>query len=174
MKKPDLVKVTWTSLEHGEWPYFLGRLPVLKARMHADLHLAEKLEAAQPAVEFVARYVEAENTKGLREVAKVLGALQPRSANQAWRSPAPSARPGRGGQTRVSVASSVLLPSESVLPSPFHAHFQSGPTAAQISASTRLHDSSYFSPSSTDTEKTILASVEDRMFAKFSTMAVAV
>lgn len=40
-------------------------------RLAADL--AEKLEAAQPAVEFVARYVEAENTKGLREVAKVLG-----------------------------------------------------------------------------------------------------
>lgn len=40
-------------------------------RLAADL--AEKLEAAQPAVEFVERYVEAENTKGLREVAKVLG-----------------------------------------------------------------------------------------------------
>ena len=39
-------------------------------RLAADL--AEKLEAAQPAVEFVARYVEAENTKGIREVAKVL------------------------------------------------------------------------------------------------------
>lgn len=36
-------------------------------------NLAEKLESAQPAVEFVARYVEAENTKGIREVAKVLG-----------------------------------------------------------------------------------------------------
>ena len=40
-------------------------------RLAADL--AEKLEAARPAVEFVERYVEAENTKGLREVAKVLG-----------------------------------------------------------------------------------------------------
>ncbi len=40
-------------------------------RLAADL--AEKLEAAKPAVEFVARYVEAENTKGIREVAKVLG-----------------------------------------------------------------------------------------------------
>lgn len=40
-------------------------------RLAADL--AEKLEAAQPAVEFVSRYVEAENTKGIREVAKVLG-----------------------------------------------------------------------------------------------------
>lgn len=40
-------------------------------RLAADL--AEKLEAAQPAVDFVARYVEAENTKGIREVAKVLG-----------------------------------------------------------------------------------------------------
>jgi phage antirepressor YoqD-like protein len=40
-------------------------------RLAADL--AEKLEAAQPAVEFVERYVEAENTKGIREVAKVLG-----------------------------------------------------------------------------------------------------
>ena len=40
-------------------------------RLAADL--AEKLEAAQPAIEFVSRYVEAENTKGLREVAKVLG-----------------------------------------------------------------------------------------------------
>ncbi len=39
-------------------------------RLAADL--AEKLELAQPAVEFVARYVDAENTKGLREVAKVL------------------------------------------------------------------------------------------------------
>lgn len=40
-------------------------------RLAADL--AEKLEASRPAVEFVARYVEAENTKGIREVAKVLG-----------------------------------------------------------------------------------------------------
>jgi phage antirepressor YoqD-like protein len=40
-------------------------------RLAADL--AEKLEAAKPAVEFVERYVEAHNTKGLREVAKVLG-----------------------------------------------------------------------------------------------------
>lgn len=57
----------WSYLEAGAIPKSLPEA----LRLAADL--AEKLEAAQPAVDFVARYVEAENTKGLREVAKVLG-----------------------------------------------------------------------------------------------------
>ena len=60
----------WAELEAGAAPQLPRNLPEA-LRLAADL--AEKLEAAQPAVEFVARYVEAENTKGLREVAKVLG-----------------------------------------------------------------------------------------------------
>lgn len=56
----------WAELEAGAIPRSLPEA----LRLAADL--AEKLEAAQPAVEFVARYVDAENTKGLREVAKVL------------------------------------------------------------------------------------------------------
>ena len=57
----------WAELEAGRIPRSLPEA----LRLAADL--AEKLEAAQPAIEFVSRYVEAENTKGLREVAKVLG-----------------------------------------------------------------------------------------------------
>ena len=57
----------WAELEAGSIPRSLPEA----LRLAADL--AEKLEAAQPAIEFVSRYVEAENTKGLREVAKVLG-----------------------------------------------------------------------------------------------------
>lgn len=56
----------WAELEAGSIPKSLPEA----LRLAADL--AEKLEAAKPAVEFVARYVEAENTKGIREVAKVL------------------------------------------------------------------------------------------------------
>lgn len=56
----------WAELEAGSIPRSLPEA----LRLAADL--AEKLEAAQPAVEFVARYVDAENTKGMREVAKVL------------------------------------------------------------------------------------------------------
>lgn len=56
----------WAELEAGSIPRTLPEA----LRLAADL--AEKLEAAQPAVEFVARYVEAENTKGIRDVAKVL------------------------------------------------------------------------------------------------------
>lgn len=59
----------WAELE-AKTPQLPRSLPEA-LRLAADL--AEKLEAAQPAVEFVARYVEAENTKGIREVAKVLG-----------------------------------------------------------------------------------------------------
>lgn len=56
----------WAELEAGSIPKSLPEA----LRLAADL--AEKLELARPAVEFVARYVEAENTKGIREVAKVL------------------------------------------------------------------------------------------------------
>lgn len=60
----------WAELEASQAIQTPRTLPEA-LRLAADL--AEKLEAAQPAVEFVARYVEAENTKGIREVAKVLG-----------------------------------------------------------------------------------------------------
>lgn len=59
----------WVDLEMSQSIHAPRSLPEA-LRLAADL--AEKLEAAQPAVEFVARYVEAENTKGIREVAKVL------------------------------------------------------------------------------------------------------
>lgn len=59
----------WADLEAASAIQTPRSLPEA-LRLAADL--AEKLEAAQPAVEFVARYVEAENTKGIREVAKVL------------------------------------------------------------------------------------------------------
>lgn len=59
----------WADLEAASAIQTPRNLPEA-LRLAADL--AEKLEAAQPAVEFVARYVEAENTKGIREVAKVL------------------------------------------------------------------------------------------------------
>lgn len=55
--------------------------PVAAARAWADAKEAEKkaladLAAAKPAVEFVERYVESAGSKGVREVAKLLGAKQ--------------------------------------------------------------------------------------------------
>jgi phage antirepressor YoqD-like protein len=55
--------------------------PVAAARAWADAKESEqkavaRLEAAQPAIEFVERYVEARSEKGIREVAKILGIKQ--------------------------------------------------------------------------------------------------
>ena len=60
----------WAELEASQGIATPRSLPEA-LRLAADL--AEKLEAAKPALEFVDRYVEARNTKGIREVAKVLG-----------------------------------------------------------------------------------------------------
>jgi prophage antirepressor-like protein len=55
--------------------------PVAAARAWADAKESEikalaKLEEARPAVEFLGRYVEAQSNKGVREVAKILGAKE--------------------------------------------------------------------------------------------------
>lgn len=70
----------WQELEQGNQFSIPKTLPDA-LRLAADL--ADKvqeqqllIEQQQPAVEFLGRYVEAKNTKGLREVGKVLGAKE--------------------------------------------------------------------------------------------------
>jgi phage antirepressor YoqD-like protein len=68
----------WIELEkRAQTPAELSRLQILEMAMESErerLALAEQVEAAKPAVEFVQRYADSTGTKGFRQVAKLLGA----------------------------------------------------------------------------------------------------
>lgn len=71
----------WQELELAQTNDLIAAIPKTYAgalRLAADLQdkvdsQAVELEAAQPAIAFVGRYVEAKSAKGFREVAKILG-----------------------------------------------------------------------------------------------------
>lgn len=70
----------WQELEARQAPAFKIPQSMAEAlRLAADLSermadQAKQIEAAAPAVEFVGKFVDAENTKGFRQVCKMLGA----------------------------------------------------------------------------------------------------
>ena len=68
----------WIELEAKvQAPVELSKLQILEMAMESErerLALAEQVEAAKPAVEFVQRYADSTGTKGFRQVAKLLGA----------------------------------------------------------------------------------------------------
>jgi phage antirepressor YoqD-like protein len=68
----------WIELEAAApAPVELSRMQILEIAMASErerIALAEQVEAAKPAVEFVQRYADSTGTKGFRQVAKLLGA----------------------------------------------------------------------------------------------------
>lgn len=68
----------WIELEAAApAPAELSRIQILELAMQSErerIALAEQVEAAKPAVEFVQRYADSTGTKGFREVAKLLHA----------------------------------------------------------------------------------------------------
>lgn len=68
----------WIELEAAApAPAELSRMQILEIAMASErerIALAEQVEAAKPAVEFVQRYADSTGTKGFREVAKLLHA----------------------------------------------------------------------------------------------------
>jgi len=67
----------WQELEKQAIPQTFAQALRLAAEQQEQIEAQQLLiEQQKPAVEFVERYVEAKSTKGLREVAKVLGAKE--------------------------------------------------------------------------------------------------